>query len=152
MTNKDLFNQKEFPEWEGYNTTDEKIVFIKELWLNDINLLTKSFHETTLRAGYYQEMLLYIQRKLYLGEPLNLCLNSTNEVFDIMITPCEILNEKGMELTLDDYDDISEYTVEKDFHDLQVKDYMQCKTCNYGTYNIIDKSEFNNHDCDSWRD
>ena len=103
MSNKDLFNQKEFPEWKGYNTTDIKVKYIKELWLNDIDLMAKTIHETMLRAGYYQDILLYIQRKLYLGESLNLCLNSANEVFDIIITPCETLNEKGTELTLDDY-------------------------------------------------
>ena len=144
--NKYLFNQKEFPEWKGYNITNEKIKFVKELWLNDVDLITKTLHETMLKAGYYQDILLYIQRKLYLGEPLNLCLNSANEVFDIIITPCETLNEKGTELTLDDYYDVEEWTVEReDNDDPQSRQYMLCKTCDFTTDNTF---KFTEHKCD----
>lgn len=106
MSTNDLFNQKEFPEWKGYNTTEQKIRFVKELWCNNVDMMARTIHETTLRAGYYHDLLLYIQRKLYLDEPLNICLNSANEIFDIMISPCEVLNDKGKELTLKDYEDI----------------------------------------------
>ncbi len=111
MSNRELFNQKEFPEWKGYNITDEEIKFIKELWLNDINLITKTLHETILKAVYYKKILMYIQRKIYLDEPLRLCLDSSKEVFDIMITPCEILNDEGKELTLDDYEELRDKEV-----------------------------------------
>ena len=146
MSNKNLFNQKEFPEWEGYNKmTEEQVEYIKKLWLNDINLMAKTIYELTIREKYFSEMLLYIQRKLYLGEPLNLCLNSANEVFDIMITPCETLNEKGMELTLDDYDDIEEWTVKReDNDDPQSRQYMLCKTCDFATDNTF---KFAEHSC-----
>ena len=144
--NKDLFNQKDFPEWKGYNITDEKIKFVKELWLNDVDLMAKTIHETMLKARYYQDILLYIQRKLYLGEPLNLCLNSSNEIFDIMITECETLNEKGTELTLDDYYDVEEWTVEReDNDDPQSRQYMLCKTCDFATDNTV---KFAEHKCD----
>lgn len=94
---------------------------------------------------YYKEILLYIQRKLYLDEPLSLCLNSANEIFDIMITPCEILTNKGKELTLDDYDDISEWTIEhEDPDDSESRQYMLCKTCDFATDNTI---KFENHSC-----
>jgi len=148
MSNKNLFNQKEFPEWESYNKiTGEKIKFIKELWLNDINLMAKTLHETMLRAGYYQDMLLYIQRKMYLDEPLGLCLDSSKEFFDIMITPCEILNDEGKELTLDDYDDVEEWTVEhEDVDDLESRQYMLCKTCDFATDNTF---KFAEHNCGS---
>ena len=111
MSNKELFNQKEFPEWKGYNTTDKKINFIKELWLNDIDFMAKSLHKTILEKEYFRDMLLYIQRKLCLDEPLDLCLNSSMEVFDIMITPCETLNDEGKELTLEDYEELEDKEV-----------------------------------------
>ncbi len=146
MSNKDLCNRNTFPKWEGNNTTDEKIKIIKDLWLNDTNLMAKTIHENILEKEYYHEILLYIQRKLYLDEPLNLCLNSANEVFDIMITPCEILNDKGKELTLDDYDDIEEWTVEHvDPDDPQSKQYMLCKNCDFTT---DDTFKFAKHKCD----
>ena len=110
-----------------------------------MNLMAKTIYELSLEKKYYKEMLLYIQRKLYLGEPLNLCLNSAKEVFDIMITPCEILNEKGMELTLDDYDDIEEWTVEReDKDDPASRQYMLCKTCDFATE---DTFKFAKHNC-----
>ena len=113
MSNRNLFNQKEFPEWEGYNKiTEEKVEYIKKLWLNDINLMAKTIYELTLREGYFSKMLLYIQRKMYLDEPLGLCLDSSKEFFDIMITPCEIINDEGKELTLDDYKELAEYNCE----------------------------------------
>ncbi len=43
MTNKNLFNQKEFPVWKGYNITNEKIKIVKDLWLNDIDLMAKNY-------------------------------------------------------------------------------------------------------------
>ncbi len=92
-------------------------------------------------------MLLYIQRKMYLDEPLDLGLNSATEVFDIIITSLKLLTKDGKELTLDDYEELLEYTISEDFHDFQMKDYMQCKTCNYGTYNINDKL-FEKHYCE----
>ncbi len=145
MSNKNLFNQKEFPEWEGYNITDERIKLIKNLWLNDINLMTKSIHELTLERKYFRDMLLYIQRKLYLDEPLMLCLNSAKEVFDIMITQCEVLNNKGKELTLEDYDDVEEWTVERENKDdSQSRQYMLCKTCDFATDNNF---KFAEHKC-----
>ncbi len=145
MSNRKLFDQKEFPEWKGYNITDEKIKFVKELWLNDIDLMAKTLHGTILRAAYYQDMLLYIQRKMYLDEPLGLCLNSAKEVFDIMITPCEILNDEGKELTLDDYDDVSEWTIEReDEDDPMSRQYMLCKTCDFVT---DDTFKFAEHTC-----
>ena len=147
MSNKELFNQKEFPEWEGCNTTDEKTKFVKELWLNDIDLMAKSLHEIITEKEYFKKMLLYIQRKLDLDEPLGLCLNSAKEVFGIMITPCDTLNDEGKELTLDDYDDILEYTIGRDFADYEMRDCMKCKVCGYVTYETIDKSEFENHNC-----
>ncbi len=145
MSNRELFNQKEFPEWKGYNTTEEKIELIKKLWFNDINLIAKTVHEIILEKEYYKEILLYIQRKLYLGEPLNLCLNSAKEVFGIMMSPCEILNFTGIELTLDDYDDIEEWTVEhEDNDDPASRQYMLCKTCDFAT---DDTFKFNKHKC-----
>lgn len=145
MSNKDLFNQKEFPIWKGHNTTYEKIKSIKELWLDDKDHMAKSIHELILEKIYLKDMLLYIQRKLYLDEPLMLCLNSAKEVFDIMITPCEVLNNKGKELTLDDYDDIEEWTIEhEDEDDPESKQYMLCKTCDFATK---DTFKFAEHKC-----
>ena len=150
MSNKNLFNQKEFPEWEGYNTTNEQIEYIKKLWLNDINLMAKTLHETILKVGYYQDMLLYIQRKMYLGESLGLCLDSSKEIFDIMITPCEIINDEGKELTLDDYDDVSEWTVEReDKDDPLSRQYMLCKTCDFATDDCF---KFDEHNCNLGED
>lgn len=112
--NNELFNQKDFPEWKGYGKiTEKQIENIKKLWLNNIDLMAESIYRESLKSQYFNDMLLYIQRKLYLDEPLNLCLNSANEVFDIVITPCEILNDKGKELPLDDYDEIEEWTIEQ---------------------------------------
>ncbi len=151
MSNHELFNQKEFPEWKGYEkNTEEQIRFIKELWLNDIDTMAITIYRETLKTEYLHEMLLYIQRKLYLGEPLNLCLNSANEVFDIMITECETLNEKGTELTLEDYDDLSEWTVEQeDNDDPMSRRYMLCKTCDFAT---DDYDDFDKHDCNLGED
>lgn len=146
MNNKELFNQKNFPKWKGYNVTNEKIEFTKKLWLNDINLLAKTVYKDIVEKIYYKKMLLYIQRKLYLGEPLNLCLNSATEVFDIMITECETLNEKGTELTLDDYDDIEEWTVEHvDKDDPESHQVMLCKICDFATN---DTFKFAEHKCE----
>lgn len=146
MSNHNLFNQKEFPKWEGCNTTVEKIELIKKLWLNNIDLMATTVHETVLEKEYYRDMLLYIQRKLYLDEPLNLCLNSANEVLDIMITPCEILNDKGIELTLDDYDGIEEWTIEHvDKDDPESHQVMLCKTCDFATN---DTFKFAEHKCE----
>lgn len=145
MSNKNLFNQKEFPEWKGYNTTHEKIKSIKNVWLDDKDHMAKSIHELILEKVYLKDMLLYIQRKLYLDEPLMLCLNSAKEVFDIIITPCEILNNKGKELTLEDYDDIEEWTVEHvDNDDQESRQYMLCKTCDFAT---DDTFKFAEHSC-----
>jgi len=145
MSNRELFDQKEFPVWEGYNITDEKIKLIKTFWLNDITLMARSIHEFTLERKYFKDMLLYIQRKMYLDEPLGLCLNSAKEVFDIMITPCEILNNEGKELTLDDYDDASEWTIEReDEDDPMSRQYMLCKTCDFAT---DDTFKFAEHNC-----
>ncbi len=145
MSNRNLFNQKEFPEWKGYNTTENKINHIKKLWLNDKDHMTESIHELILEKVYLKDMLLYIQRKLYLDEPLMLCLNSAKEVFDIMITPCEVLNNKGKELTLDDYDDVEEWTVERENKDdSQSRQYMLCKTCDFATDNTF---KFAEHEC-----
>ena len=145
--NNDLFNQKEFPEWKGYNkTTEEQIKFIKELWLNDIDVMAITIYQETLKSEYLHDILMYIQRKLYLDEPLNLCLNSYNERFDIMMTPCRILNDEGKELTLDDYDDIEEWTVEReDNDDPQSRQYMLCKTCDFATDNTF---KFAEHKCE----
>lgn len=146
MSNRDLFNQKEFPEWKGYNTTDESMEIVKTLWLNDINIMARTISDLTLKEQYYKEMLLYIQRKLYLDEPLNICLNSAKEVHDIMITPCEILNDEGKELTLDDYDDVEEWIVEHvDTDDLESRQYMLCKTCDFAT---DDTFKFVEHRCE----
>ncbi len=149
---RDLFNQKEFPVWEGYysgkSSKKEQLEFVKKLWLNDIDLITKSLHENILEKEYYKEMLLYIQRKLSLDEPLGLCLNSAKEVLDIMITPCEILNDKGKELTeltLDDYYDIEEWTIEReDIQNPFSKQYMLCKTCDFATDDCF---KFDEHKC-----
>lgn len=146
MSNKNLFNQKEFPEWKGYNKiTEEQLEYIKKLWLNDINLMAKTIYELTIREKYFSEMLLYIQRKMYLDEPLELCLNSAKEVFDIMITPCELVNDNGTEITLEDYDDVSEWTVEReDKDDPMSRQFMLCKTCDFATDNTF---KFTEHSC-----
>ncbi len=145
MRNKDLFKQRKFPVWEGKKFTESQRSLIKELYLNDIDLLAKGLILTTLRVSYYEDILKYIQTKLYFDEPLNLCLNSANEVFDIMISSCEVLNDKGKELTLDDYDDIEEWTVEhEDNDDPASRRYMLCKTCDFATENTID---FDKHKC-----
>ncbi len=149
MSNDNLFYQKEFPVWEGcyskHTTKEKQIEFVRKLWLDDVNLLAKSLHETILEKEYYKNMLMYIQKKLYLDEPLGLCLNSAKEVLDIMITPCEILNDKGKELTLDDYDDIEEWTIEReDNDDPASRQYMLCKTCDFATESTID---FDKHKC-----
>ncbi len=111
MCNRELFNQKEFPEWKGYNITSESINHIKELWFDNTTLMAKTIYELSLENRYFKDMLLYIQRKMCLDEPLELCLNSAKEVFDVMITPCEILNDEGKELTLDDYEELRDKEV-----------------------------------------
>lgn len=106
MNIRELFNTNKFPVWEGYNTVDSEISYIKELWFNDTTSMAKTIHELTLENRYFKDILLYIQTKMYFDEPLGLCVNSAKEVFDIMITPCEILNNDGKELTLEDYDEL----------------------------------------------
>lgn len=146
MSNRDLFNQKEFPKFKNYEATDENIKYLKKLWLNDIDLITTHLHEITRRARYFNDVLLYIQRKMYLDEPLELCLDSSKELFDIMITPCEILNDEGKELTLDDYNDVSEWTIERENKDDPIsKQYILCKTCDFAT---DDTFKFAEHKCE----
>jgi len=151
MSNKDLFNQKYFPKFERYNFNDKIVSFYHSMYHDvdgdvEFRSLVKSLHESNIEKEYFKNMLLYIQRKLYLGEPLNICLNSANEVFDIIITPCETLNEKGTELTLDDYYDVEEWTVEReDNDDPQSRQYMLCKTCDFATDNTV---KFAEHKCD----
>lgn len=150
MSNRDLFNQKEFPVWEGEKFTERQKTLIKALYLNDINLLAKGLILTTLRASYYKDILKYIQTKMYFDEPLGLCLNSAKEILDIMITPLEILNDKDKEFTLDDYDDIEEWTVEReDKDDPASRQYMLCRTCDFATESTID---FDNHICNFYNE
>lgn len=52
---------------------------------------------------------------------------------------------KEKELTLDDYDDVSEWTIEReDKDDPMSRQYMLCKTCNFAT---DDTFKFVEHSC-----
>ena len=145
MSNIELFNQKEFPVWESYNITNEEINEVRDWYDNDINLMAENICNLMSFKKYFKDMLLYIQRKVYLDEPLKLCLDSSKEVFGIMITPCETLNDEGKELTLDDYEDVSEWTVEsEDKDDPMSRQYMLCKTCDFAT---DDTFKFEEHKC-----
>ncbi len=101
--NNELFNMKKFPTWNGYDIDKQKIEYLKTLWMNDVNEVMKCLYEVSLERQYFKEILLYIQRKLYMNEDLDLGLDSSKELFGIMITPLETLNVNMKELTLEDY-------------------------------------------------
>lgn len=111
MINPEAFNTTEFPKWEGYNTTPKKIQAIKDLWLNDKDFMAKTIHEQIKQIHYLTEIIFYIQTKINKGEELNLGLDSSKEVFDIMIMPCEVLYEECEELTLEDYIELEDNEV-----------------------------------------
>lgn len=65
--------------------------------------MAEGLYQLSLEKQYFKEILLYIQRKMYMNEDLDLGLDSSKELFGIMITPLEILNENMKELSLDEY-------------------------------------------------
>ena len=100
MNNRNLFNEKKFPEWEGYHFDNNAAHFIHDMYHDvvadeELFRLSKALYESHKREHYFKDMLMYIQRRLYMMEPLGLCLNSAKEVFDIMITTCEVLKDDG---------------------------------------------------------
>ena len=118
MSNKNLFGQKNFPEWKGYHFNDEIAHFIHDMYHDvvgdeELSRLSKALYESHERENYFKKMLMYIQRKLYMDEHLGLCLNSAREELDIKIVPCEVLKEDGKEFTLEDYEDLEKYDKEK---------------------------------------
>jgi len=89
------YKEFEFPKWEGY----EDIEYLKSLIdtgsYYERDVILKYAAEMYLERWYFYKMLLFIQAKLdnhmFNAEPLGLCLDSSKEVFDIMITPCDIV-------------------------------------------------------------
>lgn len=143
--NQELFNQKIFPKWEGYKITDDGVKNLKSLWNNDIDSVCKSFHELFCEMMYYKKMLLYIQTKFALNEPLDLGLDSSKEVLDIMITPLEILKDNGTPLELEDYIQLREFNYVLINNQFQ----YECLSCSYSNNGYDD---FKRHKCDDYKE
>lgn len=80
-----------FPKWQGY---DHDNFLLKTIGgMSDPKLLLDFAMKMYFERAYFHDMLLFIQAKLdnnkFDGEPLGLCLDSSKELFDIMIVPCD---------------------------------------------------------------
>ncbi len=87
------YKQFKFPKWIGYKDLDSLKDLINAGSFNEPNSVLEYAAKMYIERQYFHDMLLFIQAKLntFNAEPLGLCLNSAEEQFDIMITPCEIV-------------------------------------------------------------
>ena len=86
-----------FPTWEGYSNLTELKNLVQRCCFGDTENIIEYAAKMYLERQYFYDMLLFFQAKLdrqiFNDEPLGLCLDSSKELFDIMITPCEIIKK-----------------------------------------------------------
>jgi len=101
MTEKNVvrvgYKEFMFPTWEGHKNLEHLKKFVKTLSCNSEDSILTYAATMYLEREYFHQMLLFIQAKLdnhnFGDEPLGLCLDSSKELFDIMITPCEVFDK-----------------------------------------------------------
>ena len=73
-----------------------------------------------------------------MNDDLDLGLDSSKELFDIIITPLKTSSKDMKELTLDDYIQLREFEYDPSIH------FFECLSCSYGGYGYGD---FKRHKC-----